>query len=218
MRGLGLVVMVLTPLLLGACDSDSDSEKPDTPAPAQNQAASAPVPLRLAPEGLLGFPTTAPQPAPAPAAAAAAPTPPQAPVEDAPPSEAEVRGLYEDIMYTYAFDACGLPLIGQTARQDIERRIEVCANPPLRKDAFRTVYHRALEVAEQDPEKMRASAGRACPDKREFLRRVMSHAGQLQFDSSQSTDCRLLSPAPTGAPPANPAADAAAPPRPGKPF
>jgi hypothetical protein len=122
-------------------------------------------------------------------------------------------------MYTYAFDACGLPLVGQTARKDIEDRIEACPNPPLRKDAFRTVYHRAIEVAQEDPEKMRASASRACPDKREFLRKVMSHAGELQFDPSQPLECGLLSPVPAGTPPpTNPAATAEEPTRGGKPF
>jgi hypothetical protein len=87
----------------------------------------------------------------------------------------------------------------------------------LRKDAFRTVYHRAIEVAQEDPEKMRASAGGACPDKREFLRRVMSHAGELQFDRTQPTDCGLLSP-PPGTAPANSAAGGHEPSGAQKPF
>jgi len=78
----------------------------------------------------------------------------------------------------------------------------------LRKDEFRTVYHRAIEVAEQDPEKMRTSASKACPDKHEFLRRVMSHSRELAFDDSQPPDCSLLSPPPPGTVPANPAASA----------
>ena len=212
MRMLG-PMMVLMPLLLAACgDSDapaaSDAAAPAQAKPARPPApadAAAAVPLRQAPEGLLRSPAAAPSAAP-----------PAPPPEDAPPSEAEVRTLYEGIMYTYAFDACGLPLIGETARQDIEQRIEICPNPPLRKDAFRTVYRRAIEVAEQDPEKTRASAGRACPDKREFLRRVMSHAGELQFDDNQPTDCGLLSPASPA--PSNPTADGAEPSKAQKPF
>jgi len=222
MRGLGLAVTVITPLLLVACGGDSEK----APAAAVRPAPTAPdtagtVPLRLTPEGLLATPATAPPaapPRPTPAPSAQAASAPQEPFEDTPPTEAEVRGLYEGIMYTYAFDACGLPLVGQTARKDIEDRIEACPNPPLRKDAFRTVYHRAIEVAEEDPEKMRASASRACPDKREFLRRVMSHAGELQFDPSQPLECGLLSPARPGTAPANPSATAEEPTREGKPF
>jgi hypothetical protein len=208
MRALGRAVLVVIPLLAAAaCSGDPDppaSVSAPTPGAPASDANS--VPLRLTPKGLLGFPGAAagaPSPAAAPSASAAPLPPPRQTAEaaaDEPPSEAEVRALYEGIMYTYAFDACGLPLVGETARQDIEHRIEVCPNPPTRKDAFRTVYRRALEVAEQDPEKMRASAGRACPDKREFLRRVMSHANELQFDSAQPADCGLLSPAPPGAP------------------
>jgi len=176
------------------------------------------VPLRLTPEGLLATPATAPPAAPSRPTSAQAASAPQEPFEDTLPTEAEVRGLYEGIMYTYAFDACGLPLVVQTARKDIEERVEACPNPPLRKDAFRTVYHRAIEVAEEDPEKMRASASRACPDKRDFLRSVMSHAGELQFDTSQPLECGLLSPAHPGAPPSNPATSAQEPTRGGKPF
>jgi hypothetical protein len=210
MRKLERAVVIVIPLLLAACGDDAEAPPPAAAGPAQSQAAPQPapaempgsVPLRMTPEGLLGYPATqATLPAPA--------APPQPPAEDAPPSEAEVRALYEGVMYTYAFDACGLPLIGQTARQDIEQRIEACPNPPLRKDAFRTVYHRAIEFAQEDPEKMRSSAGRACPDKRDFLRRVMSHAGELQFDDSHPLDCGLLSPAPPGAEPTGPTAGAA---------
>jgi hypothetical protein len=226
MRGLSIAVMVVTPLLLAGCGGDS--EKPDaSAAPAQAQpvqARSAPplapadttasVPLRQTPQGLIG-PASA---APSTPSASAAPAPPPPEPQDATPSEGEVRALYEGIMYTYAFDACGLPLIGERARQDIEQRIEICPNPPLRKDAFRTVYHRAIEVAEQDPAKMRQSASSACPDKHEFLRRVMSHARELSFDDSQPPDCSLLSPLPPGAAPANPAASALDAAGTGKPF
>ncbi len=234
MGRLSIAAMILAPLLLAACGDDSETPAPiatpnaeallqgqpqpaqpappPSPVPAANTAS---VPLRQMPEGLVGPGSAAPS---APPAAAAPAAPPQEP-EDATPSEGEVRTLYEGIMYTYAFDACGLPLIGERARQDIEQRIEICPNPPLRKDAFRTVYHRAIEVAEQDPEKMRASAGKACPDKHEFLRRVMSHASELTFDDSQPPDCRLLSGPPPGAAPVNPpAADASDTSRTGKPF
>lgn len=234
--------MVATPLLLAACGDDSD--KPDAavpspvsapgaeaflkaPAPAlqappQVQAAPLPaptddaasVPLRQTPLGLVGPGSAAPS---APAAGAA-PAPPQTPVHDT-PTEMEVRTLYAGIMYTYAFDACGLPLIGERARQDIEQRIEICPNPPLRKDAFRTVYHRAIEAAEQDPEKMRQSASKACPDRHEFLRRVMSHASELAFDDNRPTDCSLLSGGPPpGAAPPNPGASASDASKGGKPF
>ena len=67
------------------------------------------------------------------------------------------------------------PLLGEAARQDIGRRVEICPNSNLRKDAFRTVYQRAVSEAERDPARTRAGAAQACPDKREFLRRVMSH-------------------------------------------
>ncbi|HLY51588.1 MAG TPA: hypothetical protein VKQ31_01130 [Steroidobacteraceae bacterium] len=226
MRWLSIAVTVVAPLLLAACGGDSD--KPDANAapasapaePPQPQAAPPPapadnaasVPLRQAPLGLVGPGSAAPSApvasdAPSgPAAAGAAPAPPPQEPEDATPTEAEVRALYEGIMYTYAFDACGLPLIGERARQDIEQRIEICPNPPLRKDAFRTVYHRAIEVAQQDPEKLRQNASNACPDKHEFLRRVMSHASELTFDDSQPPDCGLLSPPPPATAPANPAA------------
>ena len=220
MRALGLMI-VLIPAFLAACGDDADAPAAATPAPAQSAPpeATAAVPLRQMPEGLLGSPaaqsSTPAATAGAPGASAApAPEPPQ----DGLPSEAEVRSLYEGIIYTYAFDACGLPLIGETARQDIEQKIEVCPNPPLRKDAFRTVYHRAIEVAQENPEKMRASAGQACLDKREFLRRVMSHAGELQFDDTRPPDCGLLSPPRPGASPANPTAEETEPSRGGKPF
>jgi hypothetical protein len=231
MRRFSIAAIIATPLLLAACGSDSDKPNanaapPPAPAPAQPaqvQPGPAPaplddatsVPLRQAPLGLVGPGSEAPA-APAPSAALA---PPQQEPEDATPTEAEVRALYEGIMYTYAFDACGLPLIGERARQDIEQRIEICPNPPLRKDAFRTVYHRAIEVAQQDPEKLRQNASRACPDKHEFLRRVMSHASELAFDDSAPPDCGLLSPPPPGTPPpANPAATAPDPSATRKPF
>jgi DNA-binding transcriptional regulator/RsmH inhibitor MraZ len=222
--------MVLTPLLLAACSDDSDKPQPIAspdartllqalPSQAEPAAPPAPaedtgsVPLRQTPQGLVGPTGTEPSPP----VASAAPASPQEP-DDGTPTEAEVRALYEGVIYTYVFDACGLPLIGERARQDIEQRIEVCPNPASRKDAFRTVYHRAVEVAEQDPEKMRASASKACPDKHEFLRRVMSHASELTFDENRLPDCSVLSPTPPGGPPANPPASAADPARAGKPF
>jgi hypothetical protein len=219
MRRLSIAAIVVLPLLVAACGDAS--EKPDAkvaskpappPPPVEAFLASPPapaditgsVPLRQEPLGLVGPGSKAP----AAPGAGAAPPPPQEP-EDGTPSEDEVRTLYAGIIYTYAFDACGLPLIGERARQDIEQRIEICPNPPLRKDAFRTVYHRAIEMAEQDPEKLRQSAGRACTDRREFLRRVMSHASELAFDESRPPDCSLLSGGPPpGAVPADPAAKA----------
>jgi len=226
MRRLGIAAVIVTPLLLAACGDDSDKPQatstPDAetlfkgqPRQAQPASPSAPadnagsVPLRQTPGGLIGSSRNGPS--------EASPAPPQEPPQDAPPSEAEVRALYEGIVYTYAFDACGLPLIGERARQDIEQRIEICPNPPLRKDAFRTIYHRAIEVAEQDPEKTRSSASKACPDKHEFLRRVMSHSSELAFDDSQPPDCGLLSQPPRGSPPSNPAASVGGPQRTGKP-
>ena len=230
MRRLSIAAMIATPLLLAACGDDSDKPNanatPDAAAAQAQPVQAAPVPppaaggntasvpLRQEPQGLAG-PATA---APSTPQASAAPPPPPAEPEDGPPTEGEVRALYEGIIYTYAFDACGLPLIGERARQDIEQRIEICPNPPLRKDALRTVYHRAIEVAEQDPEKMRQSASRACPDKHEFLRRVMSHASELTFDDSQPPDCRLISRPPPGAPPVTPDAGATDSERAGKPF
>ena len=231
MRGPGIVVVV-TALLLAACGDDSDKPEPiatpDSAALLQPQSPSpepaspstpgsgdtASVPLRQTPQGLIGTTGNAPSEPPA----SAAPVTPPEQSDDGTPTEAEVRALYEGVMYTYAFDACGLPLIGQRARQDIEQRVEVCPNPPLRKDAFRTVYHRAIEVAEQDPEKMRASASKACPDKHEFLRRVMSHASELTFDDRKPPDCGLLSPAPPSGPTPNPPASAADSSKEGKPF
>ena len=237
MHRLSVAVMIMMPLTLAACGDDA--AKPEAPAPSPSPIAMpdtsafvkppppqtapmlpaapannmASVELRQTPLGLVGPGSAAPS-APAPGTA---PPPPEA-QEDAPPTEAEVRALYEGIMYTYAFDACGLPLIGERARQDIEQRVEICPNPPLRKDAFRTVYHRAMEVAQQDPEKLRQSASQACPDKHEFLRRVMSHAGELSFDDNRPPDCSLLSGPPPGAAPADPAANAGDANRTGKPF
>ena len=237
MRRLSIAVLIATPLVLAACGDDADKPDAGAPAPVASpdaeaflkapaphpvvQAAPLPapadtasVPLRQTPLGLVG-PGSA---APSEPAMNAAPPPPQTPVDDT-PSEMEVRTLYAGVMYTYAFDACGLPLIGERARQDIEQRIEICPNPPLRKDAFRTVYRRAIEVAEQNPEKTRQSASKACPDRHEFLRRVMSHASELTFDDNQPPDCSLLSGGPSpGAPPQNPGASAPDASRGWKPF
>lgn len=210
MRMLRFTLMMLVPLAVAGCGSD-EPEPAKAPPSAAAAVPADPVPLKLSPEGLLGFPgknaRTAPQGTGAPPEqatierAAKAPVPSGPPPEDAAPSQEEVQTLYAGIMFTYAFDACGLPLLGEAARQDIGRRVEICPNSALRKDAFRTVYQRAVSAAEKDPTRTRASAAQACPDKREFLRRVMSHANELQFDSSQPTDCTLLSPALT---PANP--------------
>jgi DNA-binding transcriptional regulator/RsmH inhibitor MraZ len=200
-------------MAVAACGSD-EPEPAQAPPSAAAAAPADPVPLKLSPEGLLGYPNnnarTASQGAGAPTEqatiqpAAKAPVPSGPPPEDAPPSQEEVQTLYAGIMYTYAFDACGLPLLGEAARKDIGRRVEICPNSALRKEAFRTVFKSAISTAEKDPARTRASAAQACPDKREFLRRVMSHANELQFDSAQPTDCGLLSPTLTPTAPANP--------------
>src|ERR1041385_7364942 len=80
MRGLGLAVMVIMPLLLAACGDDSEKVPAAaiTP-PAQVQPAPAvpdpvgTVPLRLTPEGLLAPVASAPPAAPAPGPWAARP-------------------------------------------------------------------------------------------------------------------------------------------------
>jgi len=190
--------------------------EPDTPAPAAEAAAapnpgSAPlIPLRPGPQTLLGFqPSDAkpapsnPAPAPLPALAPTAP-PAQAAGPSSPKPAAhrddlgadEAQSFYEGVMLTYAFDACGLPLLGETARQDIGHRIEICPNTEARKTALRSLYRRALTAAERDAEKLRADALNVCKDKRAFLSNVMSHAQQLRFDDGAPPDCSAISPPP----------------------
>jgi len=199
-----ILVIIALPLLLAACGLFGDEE--DTPAPPA-QAATPPKPteppliaLRPGPQTLLGFSPSDAKPAqskPAPAPAPAAP-----PADAKPPThrddlgDDEAQSFYEGVLLTYAFDACGLPLLGETARQDIGHRIEVCPNPDARKKALRAVYRRALATAEQDPEKLRASALSLCKDKRGFLSNVMSHSQQLRFDDSGPPDCSAISPRP----------------------
>ena len=50
-------------------------------------------------------------------------------------------------MLTYAFDACGLPLLGAVTRQDIAHRLDVCPAPAARKEALRVVFQRAIADA-----------------------------------------------------------------------
>jgi hypothetical protein len=199
-----LAVIAVLPLALAACsvlDVFDDEPEAQAPAPAaEAPAASQPplIPLRAPPETLLGLPPTdrkapASKPATPPPAADAGAKPPANP--DA-LGEDEAQSFYEGVLLTYAFDACGLPLIGETARQDIGRRIEACPNTDARKAELRTLYRRALAAAERDGEKLRASALAVCKDKRAFLSNVMAHSEQLRFDDSQPPDCGLLSPHP----------------------
>jgi hypothetical protein len=202
---LRLVLVVVLPLLLASCDWFDD----ETPAPPAKTAAVPPkpgpapnIPLRMGPETLLGFnpsdakPTPskpAPPPAPAPAAPQSSGKPP-AHRDDL--GEDDAQSFYEGVMLTYAFDACGLPLLGETARQDIAHRIEICPNTEARKNALRSLYKRTIATAENDPAKLKASAAALCKDKRAFLSNVMAHSQQLRFDDSQPPDCTLLSPRP----------------------
>ncbi len=147
----------------------------------------------------------APSPSPATTPALQPPPPTQTAVvppvaagkgEDALPTRAEIESLYEGVMLTYSFDACGMPLLGSVARQDIAQRIEVCPNTEARQSAFRTVYQRAISDAEGDPVKTHVNALSLCPDKKAFLQKVMSHASELKFDDSVPPDCGLLEPHP----------------------
>ena len=207
-----LVLVAILPLLLASCGlfDDDDEAPPPAKTVAQPNPAPAPnIPLRAAPETLLGFklsdakPTPG-KPAPPPPVPAPAPAPaPSAPQSNVKPpahrddlSEDEAQAFYEGVMLTYAFDACGLPLLGETARQDIAHRVEICPNTEARKNVLRSLYKRTLATAERDSEKLRASAAALCKDKRAFLSNVMAHSQQLRFDDSQPPDCTLLSPRP----------------------
>jgi len=106
----------------------------------------------------------------------------------------EALGFYQDVMLTYAFDACGLPLLGAVSRQDIVHRLDVCPASAERKDALRVILQKAIADAERDPAKTRAGALALCADKRAFLRNVMSHASELTFDDTKPPNCTLISP------------------------
>lgn len=174
------------------------------PAPA---AAPAPPASPAVPEPVLRGPplsagiAAALAPPPLRQQEAAAPPPPQ---PEAPPAKPPAAALspqearqefYDGVMLTYSFDACGLPLLGQAAREDIVRRIQACPNPDARKAEFRGIYDRAIADAQRDLRKTLSEAQIVCPDRRVFLRNVMAHASELRFDPAQPPDCRLLSPA-----------------------
>jgi len=176
-------------------------QAPTAPAPSAPQQASVPPPVPATPT-----PAAPPPAAPsstAPPAASTAPIP-AAPAAAASPtadkgntdvlSEDEALAFYQDVMLTYAFDACGLPLLGVVSRQDIAHRLEVCPAPADRKEALRVVLQRAVADAERDPAKTRAGALALCADKRAFLRNVMRHANELTFDDNAPPNCTLISP------------------------
>jgi len=110
-------------------------------------------------------------------------------------SQDEALAFYQDVMLTYAFDACGLPLLGAVSREDILRRLEVCPAPADRKNALRVVLQKAITDAQRDPAKTRTGALALCADKRAFLRNVMRHASELTFDDTAKPNCTLISPA-----------------------
>ncbi len=126
--------------------------------------------------------------------AAPSPMPPPVPASEGSPLAPETaEDLYDDVILTYVFDACGLPLLGVTARDDIAQRIQQCPNDEARKAKLSAIYQRAIASAERDLEATRAAARKLCPDKRAFLSNVMAHADELRFDGSRPPDCRLLS-------------------------
>jgi hypothetical protein len=107
-------------------------------------------------------------------------------------------------MLTYAFDACGLPLLGAVTRQDIAHRLDVCPAPAARKEALRVVFQRAIADAQRDPAKTQAGALALCTDKRAFLRNVLRHANELAVDDNAPPNCSLITPStapPSTAPP-----------------
>jgi len=208
MPSLRIVLVPVLAVSLAAChifEDDTGTLTEPAPEASASSSGSAPIiPLRSGQQTLLGFspgdtkptsgkPPSPNKPAPAPSASSA---PAPAPVHRDDLSEDEAQTFYEGVMLTYAFDACGLPLLGETARQDIGRRIEICPNTEARKSALRTLYQRALKSAQQDPDKLRASALNLCKDKRAFLSNVMSHSQQLRFDDSGPPDCNVISPGP----------------------
>lgn len=148
--------------------------EPAIPMPPAETLLAAPAipPTATAP--------TTPPPVPAPKGGALAPE--------------TADDFYDDVMITYVFDACGLPLLGATARDDIAQRIQQCPNDEARKAELNAIYQRAIASAERDLEATRAAARKLCADKRAFLSNVMAHADELRFDGSRPPDCRLLSP------------------------
>ncbi len=181
-------------------------DKSPTPAGVAPPEPPPPAPVMTPLQSVAAAPTPPASPGPAlqtppPPPRQVAVTPPPAPGKPAPargedeiPTQGEVESLYEGVMLTYSFDACGMPLVGAVARQDIAQRIEVCPNPESRKAAFRTVYQRSISDAEGDPVKTHVNALSLCPDKKSFLQKVMSHANELKFDDSLPPDCGLLMP------------------------
>ncbi|HTZ77770.1 MAG TPA: hypothetical protein VMC10_07675 [Stellaceae bacterium] len=173
----------------------------DNSRPAAAVPSATPAPPPLAAPAVTPLQSVAATPTPSPATVPAMQTPPPAAAqsgsgEDQLPTKNEVESLYEGVMLTYSFDACGMPLLGSVARQDISQRIEICPNTERRKSAFRTVYERAISDAENDPVKTHVNALALCPDKKAFLQKVMSHANELKFDDSKPPDCGLLEPHP----------------------
>ena len=132
-----------------------------TPAGVAPPAPPPPAPVMTPLQSVAAAPTPSPATVPAlqpPPPEQAAVTPPPAAGRPAPsksdeeiPTRAEVESLYEGVMLTYSLDACGMPLIGAVARQDIAQRIEVCPNPESRKAKFRTVYQRATPTPRATP-------------------------------------------------------------------
>ncbi len=179
-------------------------DKTPTPAGVAPPEPPPPAPVMTPLQSVAAAPTPSPSSVPALQTAATAAGRRDAPAasgkpapargEDEIPTRAEVEALYEGVMLTYSFDACGMPLIGAVARQDMAQRIEVCPNPESRKAAFRTVYQRAISDAEGDPVKTHVNALSLCPDKKSFLQKVMNHANELKFDDSLPPDCGLLMP------------------------
>ena len=177
-------------VLLPQPDAQSASAPTRTPA-----ASATPSPVQPAP--LVPPPATASFLTPPPASATAAVQAPPPAASDATgnePTEEETLSFYQDVMLTYAFDACGLPLLGSISRQDISHRLDVCPAPSARKEALRLILQRAIADAERDPEKTRAAALAVCADKRAFLRNVMQHANQLTFDENTAPNCTLITP------------------------
>lgn len=240
MRGPFLLLSILCLTALQACSNSIDGAAPGRgpatsiqgppswaagKAPAESAAGAAAPQAELAelsPPTALTLPPSQDQRLPPPLApgrdsngpATIEPTP----TGESPPSpsswtltQEEVSAVYAGVSYTYAFDACGLPLLGEESRQDIANRIAKCPNTAERKEQLQTIYQRAIDNAERDIAKTRAAAEKFCPDKAAFLRNVMAHADELRFDPVKP-DCRALSPAAPGPTAADPRAPDATPP------